>query len=644
MNIIFEEDESSRAPSPLSSYSPSSSRAGSPALSVKARRRHANISDIRIAREIATHDDDDLSPLHDLLLQPSRPAPSPPTSSAGSPDSFRLTFTDVSYKFPHPPTPSPSSLRQRGCASPTESVSSFSSSPLTPVTSDDESLPSRPSLTRRSIQPLVVTKHNPRPSSPSDEISWSPSLLQPYKNSSERLAGAVSPVDSFFLREESVYASDSDEDSDSEYYNRHFSKMLTLCSPTRRASKALPASQELVAARRDSAVFPSDQLDRGFSSRRSSRTRSIMIPKYPPPPPPIRRHSSNSSSSLLVQPSPSPICNKTLSQNVQRPPPRSSIPADCDFEIDIADDDESAFSFSMYAIDLDYGVVESPKSPGSVYSQPSFEVDGEGQELTFDLDYSLMLPLSLPSSPIDLEADIAIGLEKLRNEEDSGFDNVQFILEEEKEASEEQVQEIAQPQPEVVDDIFSPLSSTFSLSPPPSAAASSFSSFSYPSSAPSLDARKHNPYNEERVLKSKWSSSTLGSVREEHERKGTPSKLLHYFSGTPSPLKRTSASSKKVPPTPTSPFSSFMSPRKSSSKYPSSPSPRGHKHSREPSSSDVMVIGYSHMTPQGATGVRRRGSVTTISDAGSDVSFSSTSSSGLRRKPIPVEMFLRSAA
>jgi hypothetical protein len=50
-----------------------------------------------------------------------------------------------------------------------------------------------------------------------------------------------------------------------------------------------------------------------------------------------------------------------------------------------------------------------------------------------------------------------------------------------------------------------------------------------------------------------------------------------------------------------------------------------------------MIIGYGH-----GNGVKRRGSVTpTISDAGSDDSALSSTSSGLRRKPIPVEMFLR---
>ncbi|KAF9552367.1 hypothetical protein CPC08DRAFT_822895 [Agrocybe pediades] len=637
LNIILEEDESSRSSSPVSQHSPTSS------TGIKARRRHANIADIRIAREIASHDDEDLSPLHDLLLQPSRPAPSPPTSSTSSPDSFSLTFTDIASKFPDPP--------RRDCASPTGSVSSLCSSPrsqhggmpLTPVTSDDES---SPSFTRRPVQPLVIAKHNPRPSSPFDEISLSPSLLQPYKNSSEMLPGAPSPVDSFFMCD----APDSDDESDSEFYNRQFSKMLSLCSPSlqrrpsvRRASKTAP---EFAAARRDSAIFPAEHFEQ--PAKRASRSRSVVIPKYPPPPPPassLRRHSSVSSNTSSFKSVPSPLCNKTISQNVNRPPPRSSVPADCDFEVDIDDDDESAFSFSMYAIDLDRGLEVEPESPGSVYSQPSFEVDDQEQEVTFDMDYTLMLPLSLPSSPIDLEADIAMGLEKLRNEEEeSGLETAQFILEEEKKPVAKPIPaKKSAPAPLAFDDVFSPSASAFSFSPPPSAAPSSISSFSYPSPASSPA-----PFNEERVLKSKWSSSTLGSVREEHERKGASSKLRNYFSGTPSPLlKRSSASSKKVPATPTSPFSAFMSPKKSS-RYPTSPSPspsRGHKHTASSQStqsqSEVMVIGYGNPFPHGATGVRRRGSVNTISDAGSDVSFSSTSSSGLRRKPIPVEMFLR---
>ena len=52
---------------------------------------------------------------------------------------------------------------------------------------------------------------------------------------------------------------------------------------------------------------------------------------------------------------------------------------------------------------------------------------------------------------------------------------------------------------------------------------------------------------------------------------------------------------------------------------------------------NVMIIGYGHRNR-----VRRRGSVTPIiSDAGTDDSALSNTSSGLRRKPIPMERLLR---
>jgi len=70
--------------------------------------------------------DDDIFTQNDLFLpSASRPVPRPPTTTTNpvpSPDSFRLTFTDVSYNFPHPPIPTPSSFRS--CASPSLSVPS----------------------------------------------------------------------------------------------------------------------------------------------------------------------------------------------------------------------------------------------------------------------------------------------------------------------------------------------------------------------------------------------------------------------------------------------------------------------------------------------------------------------------------------
>jgi hypothetical protein len=137
--------------------------------------------------------------------------------------------------------------------------------------------------------------------------------------------------------------------------------------------------------------------------------------------------------------------------------------------------------------------------------------------------------------------------------------------------------------------------------------------------------------------KSKWPSSTIGSIREEHERRGPSAKLRLYLGDGG---KRGSKNS-KVPQTPTS----MKSPSRTSyvMKSPTSSmmttrSPRGYGHGR-PSSREsyIMIIGYGH-----GNGVRRRGSVTpTISDVGSDDSALSSTSSGLR--PIPLLLLTGSA-
>ena len=146
------------------------------------------------------------------------------------------------------------------------------------------------------------------------------------------------------------------------------------------------------------------------------------------------------------------------------------------------------------------------------------------------------------------------------------------------------------------------------------------------------------------MLKSKWSLSTIGSIREEHERRGPSAKLRLYFGGGGGGKQRGSKNSKVVvPQTPTSMKSPSRTsyPMKSPAAATRSPRGYGYGHGRHSSrESDVMIIGYGHHG--NGVGVRRWGSVTPmISDAGSDDSALSSASSGLRRKPIPVEMFLR---
>lgn len=126
------------------------------------------------------------------------------------------------------------------------------------------------------------------------------------------------------------------------------------------------------------------------------------------------------------------------------------------------------------------------------------------------------------------------------------------------------------------------------------------------------------------MLRSRWSSSTLSTVREERrgKGKGSPSKLRLYFGGGhasgPGSAKvpKRGSVSKKVPQTPTSPW---MSP------FPSPSPSKRFRHSRKESAG-------------AASGVERRPSATgSVSDDEGEESVAN----GLRRKPIPIEMFLR---
>ncbi|KAF5379980.1 hypothetical protein D9757_010261 [Collybiopsis confluens] len=108
----------------------------------------------------------------------------------------------------------------------------------------------------------------------------------------------------------------------------------------------------------------------------------------------------------------------------RRPPPRMSIPADFGFfsgDSDSSDDENDDDNVSTYYAEAEDFTPST--SSGSFYSQPShierFSIsDFDEGELHFavdtDIDRPIMLPLSLPNTPIDLEADIANGLAELR--------------------------------------------------------------------------------------------------------------------------------------------------------------------------------------------------------------------------------------
>ena len=116
------------------------------------------------------------------------------------------------------------------------------------------------------------------------------------------------------------------------------------------------------------------------------------------------------------------------------------------------------------------------------------------------------------------------------------------------------------------------------------------------------------------ILKSEWSSSTIGSIREEHKRRGSSAKFRLYFGGGG---KRARKNSKVIPQAPMSMKSPIRTSYAMKSRH-------GRHSSREP---DIIINIYGR-----GNEVRRRGSVTPmISEAGSDDSVLGSNRSGLRR-------------
>lgn len=557
-----------------------SSRSPSPyPSSIKATRRHARITG------------NDLADL-DTAFPSNRPV-YPSLSPASSSDSLKLSLRDL-LKFPYPPT---------------SYLSSSPHSPGMPITPDSDVDFTLPSPCFRPANPVMLN----------------------------------------FSRE----SIDLDADSDSEWYHNEFSKLIET-----------PYTSPLPPSRPDSIFISTD--DFSLAKCRSitsdmvyprSKSRSIILPSYRPLPP------------LPQHPPPRALLN------ISRPPPRSTLPADCVVDLfadgddrDADSDSSSLFSFTMYDIDLgdrrlvDYTSPNSQSTPQSpVKSRISFDLE-LGQEIEvdlddarFELDYQLPLPFSIPATPLDLEFDITKSFERLGD-------------------SERVFNEPKPPYTPCASGKEFPRTPVKAATLPAHARDHTISPFVFPtSSSPGLSPGLNR---EERVLKSKWSSSTIGSVREEHARTKTKpgrtasSKLKLYFGGgsstppkTPSKHSKTPSSSTKSFSQPSSPLSSTPS-RKTKTHSPSlSPSPlplrwpstRGHK--RKPSasqqtqhtspthrptnSSDLIIIGYG----QGARGLKRRGSSATVSSEGamSETSNSSSSSIGMRRKPIPIEMFLRNA-
>ncbi|KAF9075011.1 hypothetical protein BDP27DRAFT_1399330 [Rhodocollybia butyracea] len=693
LQIIPEEENESR---PSCSSWTTSSTCSTPELK---KRRPISPYEIRIAKTPIQDSDDDFDT---SLLSAPRPAPRPPCSPSSSPDSFCLTFTEGSFKFPHPPLPTPSSSdRRMGALSPLSSPSSDSSAlPPTPTSSDDEfQLPPAPKFIARrvTIKPLTIVKHDALPSMFSKH------------------SGESSPSDV------------ESDGSDGEWYSREMSQAVTLRSiptnlPTVKSESARPESMvgsvHVVSPVSSlSSAFPSPQLDPTYRRRR------FTIPSRPPPPPPrdslVPSPAVSDDDDLLVRPAnPEPR---------RRPPPRMSIPADFVFPgEDGEDEDEVEEEDNVLTYYIEAESSSPSESTGSFYSQPSrierFSISDLEEEFQFaldtDFDRPMMLPLSLPSTPLDLETDIANGLAelRLRKEADAPVDEVDeslplvpsaFVtrsasllarrqmrrnmtvsvpialdwnLSEEEEAAADEAREevIAQNSaPAPVEEVPVADPATDELS--------------YEDHELHLETTGPGP-----ALRSRWSSSTLSSIREEQQSRGWRTSKLRLYFGKKRAQSVSSSGGLLSPTTPTTPLKSKLDsqqkarnkkrgvvvvgpsssvsassnwsygssaptqsplpkvPSSAPATGPMSPyynyesrSPASKRH-RQAGSDEVMVIGYGHQP--GGSGVRRRGSTSTTcssapgsgaSDASSILSGSSSASSGLKRKPIPVEMFLR---
>ncbi|KAF8638737.1 hypothetical protein AX16_010460 [Volvariella volvacea WC 439] len=612
---------------------------------------------------------DDASNYCNTSLSSPRPAPQPPTTLPHSPDSFDLAFTDVAYRFPQPPSPtrfskscpdvsSPPSMTH----SPSSSVSEFLKTPRTSQEgsrSDDEVIapPSPRFIPQRvSIKPLRIVKHK----------------HSPYKASNDLLTNSfIEPLNSSHsVNSTQACDSDSEPDSDSEWYSREFSNILTLrssnsfssCSCSTLSSCArpdsLPPTPHNVSSRSPlsptrhstrrsplAGAFPSAQLDPDFPRRRSS---SKSLAKSTPPVPPIPTH-LRSSSAQLDQP-------QTPTRPSRRPPRSSVIPADC----------------------LTVGSLESSilgehvdeRLSGSSWSFTSDDLIGDRENLvspTLDTSGNSripLLPLPLPTSPINLEADIRHGLEALRAHDESvpfpssGFEpwgksaRISSPSLTRQSLFRRRTKKVTKgPTPPALQPLQPPRSTTAPVIVPVQEAETEEHMEKVPSKE---ENSNENNYSQRPALRSYWSTSTIASVKDDqpsqrHRRASSRSKLRSYFgvgssaSSSTAPAskpkkERSTSPTKKAGTTPmadlpTSPISpSMFSP--TSSAFLDGRSRGSMRHGRKESES--WEYGGA---------VRRRGSWVNslISDAGSEESASSTGSTSLKRKPIPVEMFLRSS-
>ncbi|KAK7685057.1 hypothetical protein QCA50_011894 [Cerrena zonata] len=550
---------------------------------------------------------DDFFPASDA---PPRPAPRPPVqnsrSSMESPlDEINLRFSGlgISLDFPSPPSKSSSMSRREPSPTPSDSSattatsSSSSRTPLTPPTSDDES------------QPRTHLARAPTYKSQRASILYMKSMPDLKKRSLPQ-----TPV-----------VQDSEDDwsdgEDASWFAQDISDIFTLSSPL---STATPTSKSFEHKARPDSIPP--------PSRHAGRSRASKLP--PIAPLTIQTHGRGPSTQLDPSFPPNAItsiANKRRSRFIpSRPPPPPPItiePASCPSPtmeekteelLKLLADAALDNTFLGTGLSVETEMLSTPVTPSSLYaiSTPTTARPPPRMSIPADIfDFTEESP----------ETDVS----------ESGFDIIVTQPEDDVPGSPRSISIYSQASMSVDALPISPISSfdfdirtpTASEDPTAGMYPSQFSSFTtaaadIASPSPTTSANDFDSASmiRERNLRSRWSSSTLASEYHAHHRQQMPLSpsawITRFHLGS---------------------SSSSSSPTKSKAPKPTKAVPAA-KVPLSPATKKSLDL-------EGGAGLTRRDSSsssrTSSSDSSSD-SGESISSNGLRRKAIPIELFLRS--
>ncbi|KIJ63072.1 hypothetical protein HYDPIDRAFT_113615 [Hydnomerulius pinastri MD-312] len=517
------------------------------------------------------------------LTIPSQPEPSKPSPRVTL-SAYTFSIDDALLMFSEEAPSSPA----LSASSSTSGSASSEEVPTTPGASDDEDsydlrLPSprlRPK--RISIRPLCITKTRSFLCAEDEEID----------EIFDKEEKSVSPHVISLSEEEPVtpVAQEEGDEADQDFYAREFQDFISLYS-------VIPSPSS--PARRDSMIISREALSAITEipepKPRGRSRHSKPLPLLPPTTPSLSTFPTIPTFSLVQTTAQTSVVRRR--RNIpplpnyppppppvveSRPPPRMAVPDDIE-PLEFVDEDFEVPPRAPIVIEQVYDEEED----ASIYSQPSFAAASARAS-------TLPLSPAIPETPLDaMYGDVCLP----RSSTDSDAPRSS------------------------IDSTASSQSSCSAHTP--------LSAFSFPST-PSASEHEHEPAH---PLRSRWSSSTLASLAVEPPRTAA---LL-------SPLKSVFGSrSRRAPETP-----------------PRATAVPSRMHLRMPSKLPLNTRAFFPTTPSPPSTpgkqVRRRGSRSSTSSAGTSHWGSSSecdscesgaggSPNGLRRKPIPVEMFLRASA